>query len=151
VRLELIDRRLHICPAAVITTVGTIGAGPTGGTVVTLSTASPESLANPTDSFWLGSFVFIIDRSQGGGAGSPFLAYVATIVSATQIELGAVPETIPDGWTVEAGVDYLVLDPDNSASGSGVSGFNLIEMSMLADDDGVAGTNPDATINPRWR
>jgi len=151
VRLELIDRRLHICPAAVITTVGTIGAGPTGGTVVTLSTAAPESFANPTDSFWVGSFVLIIDRSQGGGAGAPFLAYVATIVSSTQIELGAVPETIPDGWTIDPNVDYLVLDPDNSASGPGVSGFSVIEMSMLADDDGVAGSNSLATTDPRWR
>ena len=151
VRLELIDRRLHVCPAAVITAVGTIGAGPTGGTVVTLSTAAPESFANPTDSFWVGSFVLIIDRSQGGGAGAPFLAYVATIVSSTQIELGAVPETIPDGWTIDANVDYLVLDPEQSAPGSGVSGFSLIEMAKLADDDGTAGTYSATDTRPRWR
>ena len=142
VRLEVLDRLLHVCPAAVVASVGSAGSGPNGGTVFTLATTGPEvSGTSPAHDFWVGASVLHVDRSTPTNSGN--LAVLA-IPSATTIEL-------EDGglFTLEAGVDYIVLDPENSADGTTTSGYTRAEFAKLAGDDGDAGSNE--TINPRWR
>jgi len=145
VRLEILDRLLHVCPAVQIKVVA--------GNQVQLRQTQPElTSASPTDDFWVGAGVHIIDRSQGGGAGTGYFTVVDTIDGPDTLTLGGVPDAIGDGWTIQDNVDVMVLDPETSiATGPSTSGYELVEAAMLAGDDGVAGTNPDATTEPRWR
>ena len=143
VQLEILDRLLHVCPAAVISSVGSPGAGPNGGTVLTLSTTGPEvSGASPGDDFYAGSSVLAVDRSTP--ANTELLGVLAA--SSTTVELDSAP-----GFTVQNGVDYIVLDPENSVDGTTGSGYALVELAKLADDAGNAGTNPATDNEPRWR
>ncbi len=140
VRLEILDRLLFVCPSATIASVGTPGAGPNGGTVLTLSTTEPASSgATPSDDFWDGSFVTIIDRSSPGGSET---LEVLSIPSTTTIEIE------DPGFTPVAG-DYIVLNPESSADGTTASGYTRAEFAKLADEAGDAGVVE--TINPRWR
>jgi hypothetical protein len=142
VQLEILDRLLHVCPAAVISSVGTPSAGPNGGTVLTLATTGPEvSGASPGADFYAGAFVTIVDRSSPGGTET--LEVLATSATIVEIE--------DAGFTIQAGVDYIVLAPENSVDGTTGSGYALVEFAKLANDAGVAGTNPATDTEPRWR
>ena len=55
------------------------------------------------------------------------------------------------GFTIQNGVDYVVLNPEASANGTTTSGYALIEFAKLADDDGTAGSNANTDNEPRWR
>lgn len=142
VRLELMDRLLHVCPAAVI---GSIALDtPTPGTAtLTLATTGPEvSGASPTDDFYAGAALLMIDRSTPANTEANS---VDTITSGTTMTINN------PGFTVQTGVDYIVLDPESSPDGTTGSGYTLIEFAKLAADDGVAGVNADTTTEPRWR
>jgi hypothetical protein len=143
VTLEFIDRRLHVCPAATITSAGTTGAGPNGGTVLTLATTTPEvSGTSPSDDFYVGAVVIAVDRSTP--ANTEALS-VASIPSSTTIEVDN------PGFTIQNNVDYVVFNPELSANGTTASGYALIEFAKLADDDGTAGSNANTDNEPRWR
>lgn len=141
VRLEILDRLLHVCPAAVIT------AESSG--LLTLSTTTPEVPESgfPTNGFWVGAAVLVVDRSSLS-TGSPKVdsLTVSSISSTTQMQLSG-----SLSFTVEANVDYVVLDPENSGNGTNGDGYTLIEMAKLADDDGTAGSNASTDNEPRWR
>jgi hypothetical protein len=136
VQLEIMDRLLHVCPAAVIAS--------TSGDLYTLATTGPEvSGASPIDDFYIGATVRIIDRSN------PALSESVAIID---IDSGNVLELDGPTVVVENGVDYLVLDPENTGTnGTTGSGYQLIEFAKLADTDGTAGTNPSTDNEPRWR
>lgn len=136
VRLEILDRLLHVCPAAVIASAS--------GATLTLATTGPEVTgASPTDDFYAGCTVLVYDRSTP--ANFEAIA-VDSITNGTTLVLGSTP-----GFTIENNVDYIVLHPASSADGTTASGYSLIEFATLADDDGVAHANADATTEPRWR
>jgi hypothetical protein len=136
VQLEIMDRLLHVCPAAVIASAS--------GATLTLATTGPEvSGTSPTDDFYVGAVVLVHDRSTPANLEA---LTVDTITSGTVLVLDGTP-----GFTVEAGVDYIVLDPEASADGTTGSGYQLIEFAKLADADGTAGTNPATDNEPRWR
>lgn len=141
VRLELLDRLLHVCPSATIT------AESSG--LLTLSTTTPETPASgfPTNGFWVGAAVLVVDRSSMS-TGSPKVdsLTVSSISSTTQMQLSG-----SLSFTLEADVDYVVLDPENSADGTNADGYSLIELAKLADADGSAGSNADTDNEPRWR
>lgn len=141
VTLEIMERLLHVCPAAVITAHN-------GSGTLTLATTTPEVPASglPARSFWVGAVVRMVDRSSLSGTPVVETAQVTSIPSTTQIVVSPAPT-----FTVQADVDYVVLDPDASADGESLDKYRLIEHAMLAGDDGVAGTNPAADTNPRWR
>jgi hypothetical protein len=143
VQLEIMDRLLHVCPAATIASAGTTGAGPNGGTVLTLATTTPEvSGTSPSDDFYVGAVVIAVDRSTP--ANTEALS-VASIPSSTTIEVDN------PGFTIQNNVDYVVLDPELSANGTTASGYALIELAKLADVDGTAGGNANTDNEPRWR
>jgi hypothetical protein len=56
-----------------------------------------------------------------------------------------------DGWEIDDDVDYIVLDPYNSADGTTASGYSLIEMATLTDDTGVSTVYASVDNQPRWR
>jgi hypothetical protein len=115
VKVELFDRRLHVCPSAIITGIA--------GNTITLAVGNVEnSIANPTEHFIVNSEVLIVDRSQGGGAGAPWLAVVTAIPSGTQLTLDAVPTLGTNGWTIAA-LDTVTLVPGGGTSTSGYSGL----------------------------
>lgn len=140
VRLELLDRLLHVCPSAVIT------AHSSG--LLTLSTTTPETPASgfPTNGFWVGAAVLVVDRSSLSGTPKVDSLTVSSISSTTQMQLSG-----SLSFTLEAGVDYVVLDPESSAAGTNGDGYSLIELAKLADDDGSAGSNANTDNEPRWR
>jgi hypothetical protein len=139
VRLELMDRLLHVCPAAVIASSTVVG----GGTEVTLATTGPEvSDTTPTDDFYAGAGLLVVDRS------TPANTEAVTVVS---ISSGTVMVIDTPSFAIQNNVDYVVLDPEGSADGTTGSGYTLIEFAKLAGDDGVAGVNVDTTTEPRWR
>ena len=135
VQLEIMDRLLHVCPAAVVASAA--------GNFYTLATTGPEvSGTSPTDDFYVGCHVLVVDRSAPANTES---VLVVDVVSPTVLEL--------DGPTVviENGVDYIALNPEQSTNGTTGSGYQLIEFAKLADVDGTAGTNPSTDNEPRWR
>lgn len=140
VTVELIDRLLHVCPAAVIASIS--------GADVTLATTGPEvASASPTDDFFVGCGVILYDRSaMAAGTYVLDVRTVDVIVSGTVMTLSSAPT-----FTVENGVDYLVLDPYNSNDGTTASGYSLIEMAVLVDDDGVGPVYAPVENQPRWR
>lgn len=140
VRLELLDRLLHVCPAATIT------ADSSG--LLTLATTEPEIAASgfPTNGFWVGAGVLVVDRSSLPTTPKVDSLTVTSISAVNQMQLSS-----SLSFTLEAGVDYVVLDPENSANGTGAEGYILIEMAKLADDDANAGSNANTDNEPRWR
>jgi hypothetical protein len=140
VRLELIDRLLHVCPAATITAYD-------GLKTYTLSTTTPEvSGASPAEDFWIGAAVLFVDRSSLATTPATHLTTITAIPSTTQITVDVVPS-----FSVQTGVDYVVLDPETSGDGVSDSKYSLIEMAKLADADGNAGSNANTDNEPRWR
>jgi hypothetical protein len=140
VRLELLDRLLHVCPAATITAFD-------GVKTYTLSTTAPEvSGASPANDFWIGAAVTFVDRSSLATTPATHATNINTIVSTTQINVDSVP-----AFAVEIGVDYVVLNPETSSTGTSASGYSLIELAKLADSDGNAGANANTDNEPRWR
>jgi hypothetical protein len=136
VQLEIMDRLLHVCPAAVVASVS--------GTTITLATTGPEvSGTSPTDDLFPDAVVKIVDRSTPANTD---ILIVDTITSGTVFEATGAPS-----FTVEAGVDYIVLDPENTGPGTTGSGYQLIEFAKLADADGTAGANANTDNEPRWR
>jgi hypothetical protein len=128
VRIELLERRLHICPSA------TLSGAPVGN-IITLNSSTVENpLAAPSDHFWVGANVQIVDTSQGGGAGAPWGADVTAIPSGTQLTLSSVPTVIADGWTLAAG-DRVTLHPSNSGIGTSASGYQAVEGAEIQDSD----------------
>jgi hypothetical protein len=137
--LLMLDRLLHVCPAAVIDSLA--------GLVLTLATTTPEvSSTSPGEDFYVGCGVRIVDVSTG----NLFLTTVSA-VSATTVTVAAVPIIGVDGWEIDDDVDYIVLDPYNSAAGSGLSGYSLIEMATLTGDTGVSPVYAPVDNEPRWR
>lgn len=140
VRLELIDRLLHVCPAATITAYD-------GLKTYTLSTTTPEvSGASPAEDFWIGAAVLFVDRSSLATTPATHLTTITAIPSTTQITVDVVP-----AFAVQTGVDYVVLNPETSGNGTSASGYSLIELAKLADSDGNAGANANTDNEPRWR
>jgi hypothetical protein len=137
--LLMLDRLLHVCPAAVIDSLA--------GLVLTLATTTPEvSGTSPGDDFYVGCFVRIVDVSTG----NLFFPTVSA-VSSTTVTVAAVPVIGVDGWEIDDDVDYIVLDPYNSADGTTASGYSLIEMATLTDDTGVSTVYASVDNQPRWR
>lgn len=141
VRLEILDRLLHVCPSAVITADD--GAG-----TLTLATTTPEvpGSGSPANGFWIGAVVKMYDRSSLSGVAVVESATVTAIPATNQITVSPKPT-----FTVQANVDYVVLDPEASADGTNGDGYTLIEFAKLADDDGTAGSNASTDNEPRWR
>jgi hypothetical protein len=136
VQLEIMDRLLHVCPAAVIASAS--------GATITLATTGPEvSGASPTDDFYAGAAVLLVDRSTPANSA---IFGVLSITSGTVLVLTPTP-----GFTIQNNVDYIVLDPAGSFSGTTASGYQLIEFSKLADVDGTAGVSASTDNEPRWR
>ena len=130
------DRLLHVCPAAVIASAS--------GATITLATTGPEvSGASPTDDFYAGAAVLLVDRSTPANSA---IFGVLSITSGTVLVLTPTP-----GFTIQNNVDYIVLDPAGSFSGTTASGYQLIEFSKLADVDGTAGVSASTDNEPRWR
>jgi hypothetical protein len=121
VKIELFDRRLHVCPSTLITGIA--------GNTITLAVGNVEnSIANPAEHYIVGSEVLIVDRSQGGGAGAPWLAVVTAIPSGTQLTLDAVPTLVSNGWTIAA-LDTVTLVP--GGSGTSTSGYSGLEAAYV--------------------
>lgn len=140
VRLELLDRLLHVCPAATITAFD-------GIKTFTLSTTAPEvSGTSPANDFWAGAGITIVDRSSLATTPATHATSINTIPSTTQINVDSIP-----AFAVEIGVDYVVLNPETSSTGTSASGYSLIELAKLADSDGNAGSNANTDNEPRWR
>jgi len=141
VRLELLDRLLHVCPSAVITAHD-------GSGTLTLSTSTPEVPGSgfPSNGFWIGAVVKMYDRSSLSGVAVVESGTVTAIPSTTQITVDPKPT-----FAVQANADYVVLDPEASADGTNGDGYTLIEFAKLADDDGTAGSNASTDNEPRWR
>ena len=140
VRLELLDRLLHVCPAATITAFD-------GVKTFTLSTTAPEvSGTSPANDFWTGAGITIVDRSSLATTPATHATSINTIPSTTQINVDSIP-----AFAVEIGVDYVVLNPETSSTGTSASGYSLIELAKLADIDGNAGANANTDNEPRWR
>lgn len=142
VMLEFIDRRLHVCPAAVI--ASHVADSPSAGkTTLTLATTGPEvSGTSPASDFFNGCAVLVVDRSTPANTQSK-QAPTATAPTTLVIE--------SPSFTIQNNVDYVVLDPENSGNGTTASGYTLIEFAKLADSDGNAGSNADTDNEPRWR
>jgi hypothetical protein len=140
VQLEVMDRLLHVCPAAVITSAA--------GAVLTIDTTTPEVPASgfPSNGFYVGAAVKVFDRSSLSGVAVVDSLTVTAIPATNQITLSGAPS-----FAVQSGVDYVVLDPENSADGTNGDGYQLIEMAKLADVDGTAGVNASTDNEPRWR
>lgn len=137
VQLVVLDPLLVVCPAATIASAVT--------TTLTLATTGDElSGATPWNDFFVGAGVRIYDIS----AGTSHATTVASInAGASQIVVTTAP-----GFVVQAGVDYVVLDPlQSSASGTSASGYTLSEMAIVVDNDGAAGAVLDVNVEPRWR
>jgi hypothetical protein len=135
VRLLLLDPLLVVTPAATITAIV--------GTTLTLSTTADEvSGVAPAQDFVVNSTVRIYDVS---GFAS-HVTTVSSIPSATQIVVASAP-----AFAVQAGVDYVVIDPVASPTG-GISpaGYSLDEFAIVVEEDGTAPASP-ATDEPRWR
>jgi hypothetical protein len=128
VQIELLERRLHICPSA------TLSGAPVGNTIVLNASTVENPLAAPSDHFWVGANVQIVDASQGGGAGAPWGATVTAIPSGTQLTLDAVPTVVADGWTLASG-DRVTLHPSNSGLGTSASGYQAVEGAEIQDSD----------------
>ena len=140
VRLELLDRLLHVCPAATITAYD-------GLKTYTLSTTAPEvSGASPANDFWIGAAVTFVDRSSLATTPATHATSITAIPSTTQITIDVNPS-----FTAELTVDYVVLNPETSSTGTSASGYSLIELAKLADSDGNAGANASTDNEPRWR
>jgi len=140
VRLELLDRLLHVCPAATITAFD-------GVKTYTLSTTAPEvSGTSPANDFWIGAGITIVDRSSLATTPATHATNINTLPSTTQINVDSIP-----AFAVEIGVDYVVLNPETSTTGTSASGYSLIELAKLADSDGNAGANANTDNEPRWR
>ena len=128
VRIELLEPRLHICPSA------TLSGAPVGNTIVLNTSTVENPLAAPSNHFWVGANVQIVDTSQGGGAGAPWQAVVTAIPSGTQLTLDAVPTVIADGWTLASG-DRVTLNP-LAGSGTSASGYSSVEAAIILDSGG---------------
>jgi hypothetical protein len=140
VRLELLDRLLHVCPAATITAFD-------GVKTYTLSTTTPEvSGTSPANDFWVGAGITVVDRSSLATTPATHATSINAIPSTTQINVDSLP-----AFAVEIGVDYVVLNPETSSTGTSASGYSLIELAKLADSDGNAGSNASTDNEPRWR
>ena len=130
--LQLLDRLLHVCPAAIIDNVA--------GLVLTLGPLDGVPTIGLGDDFYVGCGVRIVDISTG--------SYTQTTVSArssSTITVGAVP------GGVALGADYVVLDPNFSSAGTTISGYSLIEMATLTGDTGVNTVYAPVDNEPRWR
>lgn len=140
VQLEVMDRLLHVCPAAVISSVASA--------TLTLSTTTPEVPQSgfPANGFYIGAAVRVVDRSSLSGTPVVDSRTIANIPATNQVTLSSAPS-----FAVQSGVDYVVLDPENSADGTNGDGYQLIEFAKLADVDGTAGVNADTDNEPRWR
>jgi hypothetical protein len=134
VRIELLERRLHICPSA------TLSGAPVGNTIVLNTSTVENPLSSPSDHFWVGCGVLIVDTSQGGGAGFPWQAVVTAIPSGTQLTLDAVPTVIANGWTL-ASSDRVTLYPTGGSDGVSASGYQRIEAASMSSDLAVSTTN----------
>jgi hypothetical protein len=140
VRLELLDRLLHVCPAATITAYD-------GLKTYTLSTTAPEvSGASPANDFWIGAVVTFVDRSSLATTPATHATSITAIPTTTQITIDVNPS-----FAAELTVDYVVLNPETSSTGTSASGYSLIELAKLADSDGNAGSNASTDNEPRWR
>ena len=128
VRIELLERRLHICPSA------TLSGAPVGNTIGLFAVTPENPLSAPSDHFWVGANVQIVDASQGGGAGAPWQAIVTAIPSGTQLTLDAVPTVVANGWTL-ASSDRLTLYPIGN-TGTSASGYNAGEAAIILDSGG---------------
>ena len=128
VRIELLERRLHICPSA------TLSGAPVGNTIVLNASTVENPLSAPSDHFWVGANVQIVDTSQGGGAGAPWQAIVTAIPSGTQLTLDAVPTVVANGWTLAAS-DRVTLNP-TAGGGTSASGYSSIEAAIILDSGG---------------
>jgi len=140
VQLEVMDRLLHVCPAAVISSVASA--------TLTLSTTTPEVPQSgfPANGFYIGAAVRVVDRSSLSGTPVVDSRTIANIPATNQVTLSSAPS-----FAVQSGVDYVVLDPENSADGTNGDGYQLIELAKLADVDGTAGVNASTDNEPRWR
>jgi hypothetical protein len=138
--LQLLDRLLHVCPAAVIDSVS--------ANVLTLSTTTPEvSGASPGDDFYVGASVVVVDVSAENSVVREVIA-----VTSTTVELDDVPDVPTNGWAIAPGEDYIVLSPVASVAGTTVSGYNVVEMATLAAPDGATSVGEGAhDTEPRWR
>lgn len=140
VRLELLDRLLHVCPAATILSFD-------GVKTYTFSTTTPEvSGTSPANDFWVGAAITVVDRSSLATTPATHATSINAIPSTSQIEIDSVP-----AFAIESGVDYVVLNPETSGTGTSASGYSLIELAKLADSDGNAGSNANTDNEPRWR
>jgi hypothetical protein len=127
--LELLEPLLHVCPAAVIASAV--------GAVLTLSTTGPEvRSASPGDDFGIGLFVRVFDVSSS-------IYETKEIVGVTATTITLVSAT---SFAIQAGVDYVVIDPVASPSLATVSGYGTPEMSPIVAASGFVGS-----LSPRWR
>lgn len=135
--LQVLDKQLFVCPAAVIASFV--------GTVLTLSTTTPEAnIATPGDNFSVGMSVRVFDIS-----GAVYAVKTITAVSATTVTIDSAT-----AFALQAGVDYIVASPTSTTAlpSTPVSTINIIEMASLADDEGiVSGTAGVIDLEPRWR
>jgi len=136
--LQVLDKQLFVCPAAVI--------GSFVGTVLTLATTGPEvnGYASPGEYFSVGMSVRVFDIS-----GATYNVRTVTAVSATTVTIDSAT-----AFALQAGVDYIVAAPTSTGSTptAPVSTVNVIEMASLANDEGiVAGTAGVIDTEPRWR
>jgi hypothetical protein len=136
VQLMILDPLLVVCPSAVI-------ASAAGATLTLATTGIEVSGTSPANDFYAGVGVIVYDVS----AGSFNSRTVASIPATNQITLSSAPS-----FVVEAGVDYVVLDPvGSSSSGTTASGYTISEFAALASDAGVVSIAPGINTNPRWR
>lgn len=135
--LQVLDKQLFVCPAAVIASFV--------GTVLTLSTTTPEvNTATPGNNFSVGMSVRVFDIS-----GAVYNVRTITAVSATTVTIDSAT-----AFALQSGVDYIVASPTSTTAlpSTPVSTINVIEMASLADDEGiVAGTAGVIDLEPRWR
>lgn len=135
--LQVLDKQLFVCPAAVIASFV--------GTVLTLSTTTPEAnIPTPGDNFSVGMSVRVFDIS-----GAVYNVRTITAVSATTVTIDSAT-----AFALQAGVDYIVASPTSTTAlpSTPVSTINIIEMASLADDEGiVAGVAGVIDLEPRWR
>jgi hypothetical protein len=140
VQLVILDPLVVVCPACVIDSIA--------GTTLTLSTTDPASTSTPANDFIVGVGVRIFDRS----ANTSHTTSVSSIPATNQLVIGSAP-----GFTIENGVDYVVLSPYHGSTSTGAAsstGYTLSEMAITVPNiTGSLVAPASGVINnqPRWR
>lgn len=133
VRLMILEPLLFVCPTALV--------GGNTLAVLTLSTTDDCADSTPANDFFVGASVALYDL----GAGTRTSYTVSAIPATNQITLNATP-------AAAVGTRYIVLDPvAGPTSGTTQSGYDLSELAITVDDDGVGTPNGAVNNKPRWR